>query len=184
MTLQKQLQNEAANPHQSSMCEDFNAESSAAAIATTPPSCTAQSQAAQRPAAPVAGGAVIVLAATNRVCDLDEAVVRRFEARIHVPLPNAPERSELILHFLAGLPHALQSADLDHLSDRSCGWSGSDISSWCRAASMYPLRRFFASRQSADDNFEEEIEFNDDDAITIDDFDLARLRILQIDDEL
>jgi hypothetical protein len=39
---------------------------------------------------------VVVLAATNFPWDIDEALRRRLEKRIYIPLPGADERSELL----------------------------------------------------------------------------------------
>ena len=39
---------------------------------------------------------VMVLAATNLPWDIDEALRRRLEKRIYIPLPAAPERQELL----------------------------------------------------------------------------------------
>lgn len=39
---------------------------------------------------------VMVLAATNFPWDIDEALRRRLEKRIYIPLPAAPERGELL----------------------------------------------------------------------------------------
>ena len=39
---------------------------------------------------------VMVLAATNLPWDIDEALRRRLEKRIYIPLPAQPERQELL----------------------------------------------------------------------------------------
>ena len=46
---------------------------------------------------------VMVLAATNRPQDLDEAIRRRLEKRIYIPLPTAVGRKELFKINLRGV---------------------------------------------------------------------------------
>jgi spastin len=83
---------------------------------------------------------VIVIGATNRPDDLDDAVRRRLARRIYVPLPDLATRRALLAVVLAGQPVSLTSADLDSLAARADGYSGSDIASLCKEAAMRPVR--------------------------------------------
>jgi len=82
----------------------------------------------------------MVLAATNRPWDLDEALRRRLEKRIYIPLPSEVGRREL---FKINLKDIKQDPDIDwdNLIKRCDGYSGADISNVCREAAMMPMRR-------------------------------------------
>lgn len=69
----------------------------------------------------------LVLAATNRLEDLDEAILRRFPIKIFVGLPTDLERRDLLKYFLSDVTSILSSEDLMHISRKTNGWSGSDI---------------------------------------------------------
>lgn len=83
---------------------------------------------------------VIVLAATNRPWDLDEALRRRLEKRIYIPLPSAEGRKELIKINLKNL-RAEEELDLHFIAQRTQGFSGADITNVCREAAYMPMRR-------------------------------------------
>jgi len=84
---------------------------------------------------------VMVLAATNRPWDIDEAIRRRLEKRIYIPLPTDNGRSELFKINLKGLPLAEDSIDWGRLVALTDGYSGADITNVCREASYMPMRR-------------------------------------------
>jgi spastin len=85
---------------------------------------------------------VLVLAATNRPFDLDDAVLRRFARRILVPLPDASARGEMIEQLLRHESTRLSSNDLDRVVKTTEGYSFSDLKSLCGEAAMGPLRDY------------------------------------------
>lgn len=68
-----------------------------------------------------------MIAATNRFEDIDEAVLRRFECKVPVGVPNRNSRKKLVIKFLHGIDHELTEDDLEYISNLTFGWSGSDI---------------------------------------------------------
>lgn len=83
---------------------------------------------------------VMVLAATNRPWDLDEALRRRLEKRIYIPLPEAVGRAQLFEINLRDVAMAAD-ADLQEFVRRTEGYSGADVTNVCREAAMMGLRK-------------------------------------------
>lgn len=83
---------------------------------------------------------VMVLAATNFPWDIDEALRRRLEKRIYIPLPSAVGRVELLKINLREVELA-DDVDLDQIAEKIAGYSGADITNVCRDASMMAMRR-------------------------------------------
>ncbi|KAL8226518.1 hypothetical protein R6Q57_016350 [Mikania cordata] len=69
---------------------------------------------------------VLVLAATNRPFDLDEAVIRRLPRRLMVNLPDAHNRAKILKVVLAKEDMA-PDIDLDAVANMTEGYSGSDL---------------------------------------------------------
>ncbi|KAJ2395237.1 hypothetical protein GGI05_001677, partial [Coemansia sp. RSA 2603] len=82
---------------------------------------------------------VMVMAATNRPFDLDDAILRRLPRRILVDLPNAADREKILAIHLTG--EELDSdVDLAALGRRTESFSGSDLKNLCVAAALASLR--------------------------------------------
>lgn len=88
---------------------------------------------------------VMVLAATNFPWDIDEALRRRLEKRIYIPLPLEEGRRELIRINLKDIEVA-KDVDIDVLARRTEGYSGDDLTNICRDASMNGMRRKIAGK--------------------------------------
>ncbi|KAI4379304.1 hypothetical protein MLD38_005621 [Melastoma candidum] len=88
---------------------------------------------------------VMVLAATNFPWDIDEALRRRLEKRIYIPLPNFESRKELIRINLKTVEVAAD-VNIDEVARRTEGYSGDDLTNVCRDASMNGMRRKIAGK--------------------------------------
>ncbi|KAL9247172.1 hypothetical protein vseg_020632 [Gypsophila vaccaria] len=82
---------------------------------------------------------VLVLAATNRPFDLDEAVIRRLPRRLMVGLPDAPNR-EKILRVILAKEELAADVELAEVANMTDGYSGSDLKNLCVTAAYCPIR--------------------------------------------
>ncbi|KAK3041487.1 hypothetical protein RJ639_000464 [Escallonia herrerae] len=82
---------------------------------------------------------VLVLAATNRPFDLDEAVIRRLPRRLMVNLPDALNR-EKILRVILAKEELGPGLDLNAVANMTDGYSGSDLKNLCVTAAHCPIR--------------------------------------------
>jgi katanin p60 ATPase-containing subunit A1 len=80
-----------------------------------------------------------VLAATNYPWDLDDALIRRLEKRVYIPLPTADGRRALFDIYFRSIRLA-DDVDLQEFARRTDGYSGADIESLCKSAAMMPFR--------------------------------------------
>jgi spastin len=84
---------------------------------------------------------VILIAATNRPQELDEAVLRRFPKRVYIDLPDERTREALVRHQLTKVAHSLTDEDVARVVQLTNLYSGSDLAAVCKEAAMEPLRR-------------------------------------------
>ncbi|PPD70654.1 hypothetical protein GOBAR_DD32459 [Gossypium barbadense] len=95
-----------------------------------------------------AGERILVLAATNRPFDLDEAIIRRFERRIMVGLPSIESR-EIILRTLLA-KEKVEDLDFKELATMTEGYSGSDLKNLCITAAYRPVRELIKQERLKD----------------------------------
>lgn len=94
-----------------------------------------------------AGGKVVmVLGATNHPWDIDEAMRRRLEKRIYIPLPTREARLELfrINTRTVKLSNDVNFSELSELLEGKF-YSGADITNVVREAAMMTMRRFLTT---------------------------------------
>ncbi|KAJ4913493.1 P-loop containing nucleoside triphosphate hydrolases superfamily protein [Raphanus sativus] len=84
------------------------------------------------------GDRILVLAATNRPFDLDEAIIRRFERRIMVGLPPVESREKILRTLLS--KEKTENLDFHELAQMTDGYSGSDLKNFCTTAAYRPVR--------------------------------------------
>ncbi|CAN9499963.1 unnamed protein product [Ophioblennius macclurei] len=83
---------------------------------------------------------VLVMGATNRPQELDEAVLRRFAKRVYVALPDDETRLTLLKNLLGKHGKPLSKNELSHLARATAGYSGSDLTSLAKDAALGPIR--------------------------------------------
>ncbi|OVA17037.1 AAA+ ATPase domain [Macleaya cordata] len=92
---------------------------------------------------------ILILGATNRPFDLDDAVIRRLPRRIYVDLPDAENRKKILRIFLA--QENLESDfKYDELANATEGYSGSDLKNLCIAAAYRPVQELLQEEKKGD----------------------------------
>ena len=83
---------------------------------------------------------IVVVAATNRLEVLDEALVRpgRFDRKVHVPLPNRSDRLAILKAHAARLPRL--EANLEQWANQTVGFSGAALASLVNEAAIEAAR--------------------------------------------
>jgi SpoVK/Ycf46/Vps4 family AAA+-type ATPase len=104
---------------------------------------------------------VYVVGATNKPWALDWGFIRRFQKRIHVPVPDYDTRLKMFELYTQKLN--LQGVDLREVATISEGFSGSDVRDICQAVQLKVVGELFESGLIHDANSKPR-------AITIDDF--------------
>ncbi|XP_007423490.1 fidgetin-like protein 1 [Python bivittatus] len=89
---------------------------------------------------------ILVVGATNRPQEIDEAARRRLVKRLYIPLPEASARKQIVSRLMSKEHCSLTEEEIDLIVKKSDGFSGADMTQLCREASLGPIR----SLQSVD----------------------------------
>ncbi|XP_074648262.1 outer mitochondrial transmembrane helix translocase-like [Tubulanus polymorphus] len=107
---------------------------------------------------------IMIIGATNRPQDVDAAILRRMPSMFHIGLPTKEQR-EQILKLILEKEDVEPNLSMLEISDKTEGFSGSDLRELCRAAAIYRVREFMRSEslRSLSDEFRlnESIDSND-----------------------
>lgn len=87
---------------------------------------------------------VVVIGATNRPGEIDDAVRRRLTKRVYVPLPDPAGRASVLQHLLRGQATKLTQPELSRVVRATEGYSASDLAALCKEAAMVPVRELGA----------------------------------------
>lgn len=82
---------------------------------------------------------VMVLAATNRPSELDEAILRRLPQAFEIGMPDRKERAQILKVILKG-EKVEENIDFDYLAGLCEGFTGSDLLEVCKQAAYFPIR--------------------------------------------
>ncbi|XP_015079930.1 ATPase family AAA domain-containing protein 1 isoform X1 [Solanum pennellii] len=90
---------------------------------------------------------VMVLAATNRPSELDEAILRRLPQAFEIGFPDRKERAEILKVILRG-ERVEDTIDYDRIASLCDGYTGSDLFELCKKAAYFPIRDLLNDEKS------------------------------------
>ncbi len=95
---------------------------------------------------------VVVLAATNRIDIVDQALLRagRFDKLIQIPMPDKESRKEILKIHMKGVP-VVKDVDVDRLTEMTDGFSGADMASLTNTAVSIVLQKFISKYPKPED---------------------------------
>ena len=85
---------------------------------------------------------IVVLGATNRIRDIDEAILRRMPKKFPVHLPGLDQRRKILQLVLKDSKVDHEHFELEYIAQVTAGLSGSAIKEACRDAAMFPVREY------------------------------------------
>ncbi|XP_075493358.1 uncharacterized protein LOC142531176 isoform X1 [Primulina tabacum] len=90
---------------------------------------------------------VLVLAATNRPSELDEAILRRLPQAFQIGIPDRRERAAILKVILKNEKIEV-GIDYDRIANLCDGYTGSDLLELCQKATYFPIRELLNDEKS------------------------------------
>ncbi|KAK9422457.1 putative AAA+ ATPase domain-containing protein [Seiridium unicorne] len=92
---------------------------------------------------------ICVLGATNRIHDIDEAILRRMPKKFPVSLPDKSQRLRILQLILKDTKTDASHFNVEYVARVTQGMSGSDIKEACRDAAMVPVREYIREHKAS-----------------------------------
>ncbi|CAN8302030.1 unnamed protein product [Cochlearia groenlandica] len=93
---------------------------------------------------------VMVLSATNRPSELDEAILRRFPQSFEIGMPDRKERAQILKVILKG-ERVEPGIDYDRVARLCEDYTGSDIFELCKKAAYFPIREILEEEKKGNE---------------------------------
>ena len=103
-------------------------------------------------------GQVVVMAATNRPEDLDEALRRpgRFDRELRINPPTEEGRKEILQIHTRNMPLEDKEALLEEFSNKTIGYTGADLEVLCKEAALHSVKPFYSAIISIGEQIDEQ----------------------------
>lgn len=90
---------------------------------------------------------MMVLAATNRPSELDEAILRRLPQAFEIGIPDLWERAAILKVILKN-EQIEDDINYDRIANLCDGYTGSDLLELCKKAAYFPIRELLNDEKS------------------------------------
>ena len=103
-------------------------------------------------------GQIVVMAATNRPDDIDEALRRpgRFDRELKINPPSERGRKEILQIHTRGMPLG-KDVDFDEISMKTIGYTGADLEVLAKEAALKSIKPYFSDLKNMQDKIPTEI---------------------------
>ena len=103
-------------------------------------------------------GQVVVMAATNRPEDVDEAIRRpgRFDRELKINPPSETARKEILRIHTRGMPLD-KDVNFDEIAEKTIGYTGADLEVLCKEAGLKSIKPYFSQLKNLEEKIPTEL---------------------------